>query len=1325
MKKANTTLQGLNRRMGPTESGPSDTQPVSQTAFKDIIHQNNQDSLRTLHDGETGHVDLLAGLNSQFNTANNEVLEEEEEDDEEDRDPSSPPAMFQPNLFPESQRFVPKTPVSALRKDQGDDRNNESPCFSWNPLASQARSNGGTMELSQVFQGTQVASSPVANRLYSDQMSDRPSPNLPIQRFPTYTALSSPNLAFPQNSSEPNMNYITLKQSQEKRMTRSAEHVYTDDQSEDESQEPSYVERLKRRKRIDEESAAQFATLSAPARPDSKHLCQDNHELLSEQSDAADERQGPGILQNETLSEEETEQEDDDDEKPRQPAPRTQVPNSSTEEDKENSAQVFAAATNTHDRLSQALSRASPSSDGGAQQPHQPLNSPKPDEDVIVDGVGQSSQTYIVKDSQQSPTRNGDRRERQLHGDTSQPRDRSGNPLSQREDRQEMEETSMSPSKTPIRSSPPRSLSQSNRNQSSLPAKDGQAITRTHSASVSSNESSSELPKGSSAPDAARTVPSNPASQPAKLIGEKSSLANARDTSSSLPSHVIETPIHQQHKNVDVVPGTTIPETSPNRIPVQVSNNEANGDTIAQEDDDLPLIRPTEQDRATQLRPSLALSSKILSSPSGRQRRPLTEIAADDPPPETNNIEPFLNILTDDDNEYRSMISDSPNPPRKKRRMNIGQRQGTHAPGLVRPATPSRSIHPQAQEPVPDAQQERPDAVVSGSARSATPPISNHAQQKQPTVEIPLLNPQPNETVTTLRSRPRTSVWDVDASPQRPAARSRSRKSDSREQRPQSQGSNDRYLAPQKAHHISRRNSRGSNKSAELNSEESTATTTQPQPTTTARPVSPGGVQIAPNQILAPWSGQKRAYYPATCLGIPSSSSAERYIVQFEDSDPIEVPISTVKKLELRIGDAVKVDMPAVPRVAHIIRGFDDKINEEDLKKPTSSGLAPITDIYGFSSVIVGPKQRKSLPNGGLSGPESTVKVPIARIYLDTILWNQMKDRSFDFDEGTQASGVKLQTPDRHSTPGTPSTRLSRSIRFMGGIFSGMIFAVSYADEKDKTHFTQLIKGNGGHITEGFNDFLEIPSSVPLATPSKPSQAASSNQSIPNLRLANGAEEVGFACVVADKHSRRVKYMQALALNIPCLSGRWVEDCIAQNRIVDWDLYLLPAGESTYLNGATKSRILPPTPAANARFSQTIASRPNLLRDQSVLMVMNRGKEEETSKAYVFLTYALGAARVERVYDLKSAKSLLQEESKARLGCSWNWIYVHGYDPDTIKKAFLGSGASGSQTGSRKRKLSHAMSCINGQELGLSPKLTVVGNDFVCQSLILGRLFEA
>lgn len=288
-----------------------------------------------------------------------------------------------------------------------------------------------------------------------------------------------------------------------------------------------------------------------------------------------------------------------------------------------------------------------------------------------------------------------------------------------------------------------------------------------------------------------------------------------------------------------------------------------------------------------------------------------------------------------------------------------------------------------------------------------------------------------------------------------------------------------------------------------------------------------------------------------------------------------------------------------------------------------------------------------------------------------------------------------------------------------------MIFAVSYADEKDKSHFTKLIRENGGHMIEGFDEFFEIPSSVPLATPTKPSQVPKSDENSPNLHLTNGAEDFGFACVIADKHSRRVKYMQALALNLPCLSGRWVEDCLAHNHIIDWDLYLLPAGESMYLNGATKSRILTPTPSTNARFSQTIAGRPSLLREQSVLMVMNRGKEEEKSKAYVFLTYALGASRVERVYDLKSAKSLLHQESEAGFGCSWNWIYVHGYDPDAVKRAFVGSGASNPSSGSKKRKLSHSMSCISGQELGLSPKLTVVGNDFVCQSLILGRLFEA
>ena len=442
------------------------------------------------------------------------------------------------------------------------------------------------------------------------------------------------------------------------------------------------------------------------------------------------------------------------------------------------------------------------------------------------------------------------------------------------------------------------------------------------------------------------------------------------------------------------------------------------------------------------------------------------------------------------------------------------------------------------------------------------------------------------------------------------------------------------------------------------------------------------------------------------------------------------MPITGVKRLELRIGDGVKLEIPNVPRVTHIIRGFDDKISEEDLCNAAESGLIPMTDVYGHLSVILGPKQRKSLPNGGLPGPESVIKVPISRIYLDTILWNQLKDRNFNYNAGAGAKKPesRLQTPpDRHSTLTPPSSRVSRSIRYMGGLFAGMIFAVSYVDDDEgKSRITRLLLENDGRIIDGFSELFDFSSNVPIASPTK-SQAADSGDNNSVLRPTSSAEDVGFACVIADKHSRREKYMQALALNLPCLSGRWVEDCIAQNRIVDWEMYLLPAGDSMYLNGAAKSRILQPSPATNARFSHTIAGRPNLLQGQSVLIVMGRGKEEEKSRAYIFLTHALGASRVERVYDLSAAKTILNQESEAGLGCSWDWVYVHGCDQDAVRAAFLGSAAVGPQSGrgTKRRKMSHFMGCISGQDLGLSPKLTVVGNDFVCQSLILGKLFEA
>jgi hypothetical protein len=285
-----------------------------------------------------------------------------------------------------------------------------------------------------------------------------------------------------------------------------------------------------------------------------------------------------------------------------------------------------------------------------------------------------------------------------------------------------------------------------------------------------------------------------------------------------------------------------------------------------------------------------------------------------------------------------------------------------------------------------------------------------------------------------------------------------------------------------------------------------------------------------------------------------------------------------------------------------------------------------------------------------------------------------------------------------------------------------MVFAVSYGDKSDsKYRVTKMILENDGRILEhGFNELFELPLNAPLATPTK-SPAPIPTSTIVNLRLKSGVEDAGFACLIADKHSRRPKYMQALALNLPCLSDRWIEDCVAKGQILDWEIYLLPAGESSYLNGAAKSRILTPYPATKARLYETVAARPNLLNGQSVLLITGRhGKaDEERRRAYIFLTYALGATKIERVPDVQSARAILKQSRSGEESSTWDWIYI---DDDDKAAKTLAAGSSGAV--SKKRRNSRLTESMNGDDLGLSSSVRIVGNEFVCQSLILGRLVD-
>jgi hypothetical protein len=300
-------------------------------------------------------------------------------------------------------------------------------------------------------------------------------------------------------------------------------------------------------------------------------------------------------------------------------------------------------------------------------------------------------------------------------------------------------------------------------------------------------------------------------------------------------------------------------------------------------------------------------------------------------------------------------------------------------------------------------------------------------------------------------------------------------------------------------------------------------------------------------------------------------------------------------------------------------------------------------------------------------------------------------------------------------------------------MFSGMAFAISYsANEGEKAHVTRLVRSNGGIILEkGFDELFSLPTldeSVPTSPAKKsPRKAANTAHDSAGLRLKSEYEDIGFVALIADCHSRRAKYFQALALSLPTLSGRWIVDSLdtfknsslssATPGPLPWMKYLLPAGESIYLGGAVRSRTMAVYSAAQAHLSNILENRDILLQGDGVLIVASKkGKPTvERWRTYAFLSLALGAACVKRVSDLAKAKALAANEPQ-----KWKWIYVDGSVAEASAAVFGKGGATG-----KKRKRGDEVVKIDAKAMYANDgTLRIVTDEFVVQSLILGALVD-
>ncbi|KIW29832.1 uncharacterized protein PV07_05619 [Cladophialophora immunda] len=1242
----------------------------------ELVQHLEEETGATLHEGDEGQIDLISSLVSQKEPASDG---DEEHSQSAQVDFSPAKSLRALSQFPESQRF--KTPATAGRKRRYNGDVVDSPELPRNPLLLGGEAHAHVMGLSQAFAATQANTSPFIGDANGDLHSDRPSPNIELQPRPVTAATSSPLRPisdFKRASTEPASRYVSVKQSQalrERARRMQLEMLNEDEDSGHDSfddDEDSFLDRERRRRERDRKIQAQLSSISkqsmrsislsksspipGPARSSTERSLPVTRPRI--QSDSSPIRQARHISSNE--SEEETEQEDNT---------SVAVTRSSQpivlvdDEDKENFSDRASHIPETTARLHRVMS----------DIPSHVQDSPLLRHGQETHGhviAFNSSQLFAVADSQP------ERHLKQHRTTTQVPRSSAADPV--------LDFVPQSPT-----SSPPGPFS----------------TNRTNSASA--------IPIHLSITAADQDLSTNEA---AGALVDLTGLSS--DSQTRRP------------------PTSTVPETSSNEQQVR-SGKESEpepqtGDAESHDTFDTARTHKQASTAAIEQPAATELSSPpIVTTPPGRRRKRMAEIAAEPSPLKSQTSFNATEALQLDAN-FQSPIRANHSPKRINRKplkdadMPVFRRSdGTPRENIVNEpeSTEASSL---AKDPnglgVP--QSESSNGHPEEAMQAVSLPLTYSRRERRPTAKaLSALRTQPQAASLTAR----TSGWDLQDSPPQNAVPlsepsvgvKRKAKDDglseeiprtlNKRHKPVKIAALRPPLLESVAHQQNNLDPVGFAKSPDLNSTLAPPVDPEPRNESSAR-------DIAPNMVFACFNGKTRAYHPAICLGRPNSTS-NRFLIQWEGYEPEEIDERGVRRLDLRIGDQVKIDMQGFPKISHIVRGFQDQIIREDIL----TDRAVVTDIHGYQTVLVAPKQRKNLlPE---VSAENAKKVPVSAVYLDSNMWGQMKDRIYEYKPSIHvvlSSGIS--TPlDRASTPSTPSSRTRRGIPAPGplavqidltkGLLGRMAFAISYEDSDRKRCLVDLVQSHGGIVLrESFLDLFEPDST----------------------QLKEEFSGFSFAALLTDRHSRKEKYLQALALGLPCLSGKWIEVCVKSDKIVDWASYLLPAGESTELEGATKSRILPFSAGAEgSRVKDIISLRPKIFSDSQVIVVMGRGKAEIKRRPYLSLVRALDPATVELEPDLVAVKKRL--EAALDEGEAHRYVFVDDREVEAAKATLLTSASNrrGDQPERGRRRGKRRHECVPDHEDGetdpetshADAKIRVMCNEDIVQSLILGKLW--
>ncbi|KAI1615567.1 DNA repair protein RAD9 [Exophiala viscosa] len=1248
-----------------TSQGSDDpTQELSQSLYTTLLQnrsrsevqlptdQNGEEaegeSQKSLHEGMEGHIDLLSSY----------PKDGEEEADSSPVDFSPTQSQHALSQFPESQRF--KTPATAGKKRRYDGAIIESPDLPRNPLLRNGTENhANVIGLSQAFAATQANTSPFLPDVNGMLPSDRPSPSIELQPRPMTAVSSSPMrpiYAFQRASTEPASRYVSVREEQAERdrqaLARRQEILDTDDFSDDGlGLEPSPVARDRRQREIELRLQAKMQRLSSPSRHS---------------------KRGPSMSKSSPI---------------RPPTRASPLDNHS------------ARSTRFLDRSSPSRRKRRIASDDSEEETEQ--------EDNADIAVARSSQALVPLDEEDKENFLGNGS--QVPETTARLIRITNGPLGLLEDSPSLRHG------RPIDADNQMPVLHSSQ---FFAVADSQASQTRRTV-----QKAARVLDSSPVDKVIDFVPQSPTSPPRQnepadqVNGVKHADKLAPPDTLLLASPGLplgsSSSQDQQHRR------STIPETSSNE---QQSSSKAT--TVHHDEGHRPgedssrsrfetarsrIPSSTEAlDRQAAVDPSVPPES---STPTTRKRQRMLDIAAEP--------SPLKSQVSFNATEALQVDADFQSPGRRTLLLRTPDSSQSKT-ARRRPSSPVRARFEDERIDQPVGGGNRQQGPLNTRAPASHPPnsrgtvpatglaISSSKLSRKTPKSISVVAEMANTNGQAAANTNRLSQWELDASPPtKPAPVSKPGLSLKRKAKEldSSRG--------EEANISTKRQRRPTEKAAQSMAISINADNGAEKPSAHVPPKEDRRAQtiqmvepdldtslVAPNMVFACFNGKTRAYYPALCLG-PSLTDPARYLIQWEGYAAEEIDEYGIKSLDLRVGDQVKVNMQGFPKLSYVIKGFKDKIGQ----RAAVDDVQPTTDIRGYKTLLVAPKQRKSLP--AEVSTELVKDVPVSSIYLDSNMWGQMKDRPYEYKPLVhKVSPFGSSTPvERSSTPSTPPSRNRRgatvavpvtvSINLADGIFTNMAFAVTYKSATRRTKLEHLIRSQGGLVLQGsFLDLLESES-----TELKPQFSG-----------------LAFTALLTDKHSRKIKYMQALALGVPCLSGRWIEACCQADDLLDWTTYLLPAGETTELDGATKSRILPFGQALGAlKAKDMFALRPNVFNGSRVIVVTGR-KTSEERKEYLLLIRALGAGQIETEPDLNAAKATVERSCSDDGSEALRWVFVDNLDVDAAKTMFTSSGF-----GEKGRKKARFTKSEERPAPGMDVK--VMCNEDIVQTLILGKLW--